>query len=232
MHSWGYMGRERVLVAGNQPCLAVLAAQWNPSVSPFIPTFEIEPDPDDVMTSHHFLHDNLSSTSTVSPLENISLLPVLLLLLCFSKLSFPYSEEVIWLFACTKFWNINYILSLLWILQRILISLREKPMSYSGLRCNLLSPLLWSSLASSLLLNKSLSSEVDIFLFLHVFISQFCIAVSTAVSHTSRGPQNMVSTVNSNAGLYNAGSLCSSLHSVDYPRVLPSHMSLQIPSSA
>lgn len=151
------------------------------------------------MTSHHFCHDNLSPTSIVFPLENGSLLPVFLLLLCFSTFSFAYSKEVIWLVACTKFWNINYILSFLWILQRILISLTVNAESYSGLPWNMLSP-------SSLALTGLLTALEQIFmlwgryiLFLHAVYDSVLYCFHHCVPHI-QGTLNVVSTVNSSVG--------------------------------
>lgn len=98
-----FMERERISPGSMESTTTLsLLATWNLSASPFISTFEIEPDPHDVMRSHHVHHDNRESNSTAFALENhSSLLPVLLLLLCLHTVDFPYSKAVILLFACT-----------------------------------------------------------------------------------------------------------------------------------
>lgn len=107
-----FMERERISPGSMESTKTLsLLPRWNLSANPFISTFEIEPDPQDVMRSHHLHLDNRESNSTAFPLENHStFLPVLLLLLCLHTVDFSCSKEVILL---AQFRNIHYILSLL-----------------------------------------------------------------------------------------------------------------------
>lgn len=108
-----------------------LQPRWNPSASAFIFPFEIEPDPEDVMTSHYPRHDNLSSTSTVSPLENYSSL-YLSSSSCLAptQLIFQTGNRS---FGCLLAQSFKILITSYHLsaptLQRILVSLRVKPES-------------------------------------------------------------------------------------------------------